>query len=71
MGALKEFLSECSEIHALWMGFWHSWSSLLKPPADYRIPKHLRKDIRKERHYYYFGYFIGRVVQVTLLIVLL
>ena len=68
---LREFLSSYAEIHAFWMGFWHSWSSILKPPADYRIPKHLRRDIRKERHYYYFGYFIGRVVQVGIILVVL
>jgi len=60
--ALYEFLSEESEWHALWLGFYSAFRRV-KPEA---LPQHLKKDVRKEYHYYLLGHFIARCVQAAL-----
>jgi len=54
-----EFLSEPSEIHALWFGFFSSWFKLRRD----KMSDELKEQILNEYHYYTAGFFIGRVVQ--------
>jgi len=62
---LDEFLSECSEVHALWYGFFYSWKSL----SRVKLPDGVKEEIEKEFHYYTFGFFIGRAVQAAILLI--
>jgi len=60
--ALYEFLSEESEWHVLWLGFYSAFKRI-KPET---LPPELKEDVKKEYHYYLLGHFIARVVQVAL-----
>ena len=60
--ALDEFLSETSEWHALWFGFYSVFFHFTKE----KLSEELKEDIRTEYHYYTIGFFIGRVVQAAL-----
>jgi hypothetical protein len=62
--AFKEFLSEASEWHALWIGFYSAFYKMNRE----KLPDYLRKDVENEFHYYTFGFFIGRVIQTILAI---
>ena len=62
--AFKEFLSDTSEWHALWMGFYSSWYRVIRE----KLPDYLRKDIENEYHYFTLGFFIGRMIQAILVI---
>lgn len=59
---ISEFLSEASEVHALWHGFFRSWCSVFRD----EVPEEAKKDIETEYHYYTLGYFLGRIVQAIL-----
>jgi hypothetical protein len=61
---IEEFLSECSEWHALWLGFYSSFFKIRRE----KLPEYLKEDIRREYHYYTFGFFIGRLVQALLVL---
>lgn len=61
---LQEFLSETSEWHAIWMGFYSSFFTLQKES----LPDYLEQDIRNEYHYYTLGHFIGRIAQIIIAI---
>lgn len=61
----KEFLSEISEIHAVWIGFYSSFFTLKVE----ELPDYLKKDVKTEYHYYLFGHFIGRAVQTIAVII--
>lgn len=56
---LNEFLSEAGEVHALWLGFYSAFYALRRD----KLPRELKKDIKKEYQYFTAGYFIGRVIQ--------
>ena len=58
----REFLSEPSEVHALWFGFFSSWFKLRRD----KMSEELNKQIENEYHYYSAGFFVGRVVQGVL-----
>ena len=58
----REFLSEPSEVHALWFGFFSSWFKLRRD----KMSEELNKQIEDEYHYYTVGFFTGRVVQGVL-----
>jgi len=62
--AFKEFLSDASEWHSLWMGFYSSWYKVIRE----KLPDYLQKDIENEFHYYTLGFFIGRMIQAILVI---
>ena len=62
--AFKEFLSDASEWHSLWMGFYSAWYKVSRE----KLPDYLQKDIENEFHYYTFGFFIGRMIQAILVI---
>ncbi len=62
---LGEFLNEEDEWHALLYGFVFSWKGLRKE----KIPDEAKKTIEKEHHYYVLGFFIGRAVQVAIVII--
>lgn len=59
---LSEFLSETSEVHAMWFGFYSAWFTLRRD----RLSKELKEDIKKEYQYFTAGYFIGRGIQAIL-----
>lgn len=60
---LNEFLSEESEIHALWLGFYSAFYTLKRE----KLSKELKRDINKEFHYFTFGFFVGRIAQAILI----
>ena len=62
--AFKGFLSDTSEWHSLWIGFYSSWYKVVRE----KLPDYLRKDIENEYHYFTLGFFIGRTIQAVLLI---
>lgn len=62
---LDEFLSECSEWHALWFGFYSAFFRLRKD----KLSEELKEDIRKEYHYYTLGFYIGRLIQAILFLI--
>jgi len=64
---LREFLSEYSEWHALWLGFCFTWKKITPD----RLPKYLQNDVEKEYHYYLFGEFIGRIIQAISIIIII
>ncbi|MCK4329272.1 hypothetical protein KAX02_05465 [candidate division WOR-3 bacterium] len=55
----REFLSEPSEFHALWFGFFSSWYKLKRDDMS----DELKEQIINEYHYFTAGFWIGRVVQ--------
>lgn len=59
---LAEFLSETSEWHALWFGFYSAFYKLCKD----KLSEELKRDIKNEYHYYTLGFFVARVVQAGL-----
>lgn len=61
---IEEFLSDTSEVHALWFGFYSAWFTLKRD----KLSVELKKDIKKEYQYFTAGYFIGRVIQVILVL---
>jgi len=63
---LKEFLNECNEWHALWVGFAQSWMRFKLT----KLPKSLQSDVKKEYHYYLLGSFIARLLQIGVLILI-
>jgi len=60
----KEFLSEPSEVHALWFGFYSSFFRLRRA----RMSEELREQVESEYHYFTAGFFLGRVVQAVLVL---
>lgn len=64
-GNFKEFLSEISEIHAIWLGFYSSFFTL----KIEELPDELKKDVKTEYHYYLLGHFTGRTAQSIILII--
>jgi len=66
---LKEFLSEPNEAHALWYGFFFSFSKISRASiaTTNRVPKETVELIKSEWHYYTLGFFIGRMVQACCL----
>jgi len=61
----KEFLSEISEIHAVWLGFYSSFFAL----KIEELPDDLKKDVKTEYHYYLAGHFLGRITQTIVVII--
>lgn len=61
--SIEEFLSDTSEIHAMWFGFYSAWFTLKRD----KLSKKLKNDIKKEYQYFTAGYFIGRAIQAILL----
>lgn len=55
----REFLSEPSEFHALWFGFFSSWFKLKRDDMS----DELKEQILNEYHYFTAGFYMGRVVQ--------
>lgn len=60
----REFLSEPSEVHALWFGFFSSWFKLTRN----NMSDELKEQIVNEYHYFTAGFWIGRVVQGALVL---
>ena len=60
---LDEFLSDTSEIHAMWFGFYSAWFKLMRG----ELSDELNEDIKYEYQYFSAGFFIGRVMQAILL----
>ena len=58
----REFLSEPSEVHALWFGFYSSFFRLRRA----RMSEELREEVEREYHYFTAGFFRGRIVQAVL-----
>lgn len=63
----KEFLNECSEWHAFGLGFMKSWIRIKME----KLSKELRRDVKKEYHYYLFGFFLAKVIQIGIVLFLL
>ena len=61
---IEEFLSDTSEVHALWFGFYSAWFTLNRE----KLSKELEGDIKTEYQYFTAGYFIGRVIQAILVL---
>ncbi len=59
---LAEFLSETSEWHAIWFGFYNAFFRL----RTEKLSEELQKDIKNEYHYYTLGFFLARIVQAGL-----
>ena len=59
---IEEFLSDTSEVHALWFGFYSAWFSLRRA----KLSEELKENIKKEYQYFTMGYFIGRGIQAIL-----
>jgi len=68
MSITDEFLSEPSEVHAFFLGVWHSFANLIHPQPLRGLPDELKKEARKEWHYLVGGFLLGRLVQVALLL---
>lgn len=62
--SIDEFLSDTSEVHALWFGFYSAWFTLNRE----KLSKEHKEDIKTEYQYFTAGYFIGRVVQAILVL---
>ena len=60
---LDEFLSDTSEVHAMWFGFYSAWFKLKRG----ELSDDLNEDIKHEYQYFSAGFFIGRVMQAILL----
>ena len=60
----RELLSEPSEFHALWFGFFSSWYKLKRD----NMSDELKEQIINEYHYFTAGFWIGRVVQGVLVL---
>ncbi len=61
---LDEFLSDTSEIHALWFGFHSAWFTL----RTEKLSDELKEDIKREFHYYTAGFALGRLIQGLLVL---
>lgn len=59
---IDEFLSDTSEVHALWFGFYSTWFTLKRG----KLSKELKEDIKTEYQYFTLGYGIGRGIQAIL-----
>ncbi|MHC1577422.1 MAG: hypothetical protein ACXQT6_01855, partial [Candidatus Methanospirareceae archaeon] len=68
---VEEFLSEPSEVHAFFLGVWHSFANLIHPQPLKGLPEELRKELRREWHYFCGGFLAARLVQVLLLVIFL
>lgn len=62
---IDEFLSEASEFHALFFGFYSAWFTL----RIEKLSDELKEDIKLEYHYYAAGFMLGRVIQGLLVLV--
>lgn len=60
--AINEFLSDTSEWHSLWFGFYSAWFTLKRG----KLSKELKEGIKTEYQYFTAGYFIGRGIQAIL-----
>lgn len=67
---VEEFLSSPSEVHAFFLGIWHAFANLIHPQPLKGLPEELRRDLRKEWHYFCFGFLVARVVQVLSLLLI-
>lgn len=61
---LGGFLSEYSEVHALWFGFYSAWFMLRRE----ELSAELKDQIKREYHYYAGGFFLGRLLHVAALV---
>ena len=59
---LEEFLSDTSEVHAMWFGFYSAWFKLMRE----ELSDDLKRDIKHEYQYFSAGFFIGRAIQAIL-----
>lgn len=57
----EDFLDEPGEVHALWLGFYSSFSHAVR--LD--IPSEFEDALRRNYHYYTFGFWIGRSFQIV------
>ncbi len=62
---IEEFLSEASEAHALFFGFYSAWFTL----RTEKLSDELKEDIKREYHYYAVGVALGRLIQGLLVLV--
>lgn len=62
---IDEFLSEASEVHALFFGFYSAWFML----RIEKLSDELKEDIKKEWHYYCAGFALGRLIQGLLVLI--
>ena len=67
----EEFLSSPSEVHAFFLGVWHAFANLIHPQPLRGLPDELRRDLRKEWHYFCFGFLAARVFQALLLLLVI
>ena len=61
---LDEFLSDTSEIHAMWFGFYSAWFKLKRE----ELSDELNEDIKHEFQYFTAGFYTGRAIQAILVL---
>lgn len=61
---LGEFLSDSSEVHACYFGFYSAWFKLRREV----LSAELKEQIKREYHYFSFGFFVGRLLHVAALL---
>lgn len=62
----KEFLNDTGKVHALWFGFYSAWFRLKRD----KLSVDLKEDIKKEYQYFTAGFFIGRLIQAILILLI-